>query len=407
VTTPDALRAAFDDFEAAGRETRAMIEATDRFSSYPEHRVQAYVSLAEARSMAYTFAIATRTDVPRLHAQTSWHATTTSLGQNCQDMRYAIVLLDGARTYRLRGHLGEQRLALWQVHSHVMGHPDSREIGNYDLTEIAGPDGTVDILISGKERPNPWIKLDPSSSLNFVLVRRILNRITDDYGDLRIEEVDDASVDAGPGRRIEEIDADHVAERVRDAAHLLRFLIRNWAIGLYEFYLKTAGGKNRFSYIPGQQIATDLAGSSSTTYGFCVYELEPDEALIVEWDTVESAYWSWQLGDVWSNALDFINHQTTLNMDTAVVDDDGKVRAVVCDADPGVPNWLDTRGRREGVVVLRNYKERSPSVAPTARTVKLAALRDELPGATPTVSPDDRAKALLTRRTAYHDAYGE
>jgi hypothetical protein len=322
-------------------------------------------------------------------------------------MRYAIVLLDGARTYRLRGHLGEQRLALWQVHSHVMGHPDSREIGNYDLTEIAGPDGTVDILISGKERPNPWIKLDPSSSLNFVLVRRILNRITDDYGDLRIEEVDDASVDAGPGRRIEEIDADHVAERVRDAAHLLRFLIRNWAIGLYEFYLKTAGGKNRFSYIPGQQIATDLAGSSSTTYGFCVYELEPDEALIVEWDTVESAYWSWQLGDVWSNALDFINHQTTLNMDTAVVDDDGKVRAVVCDADPGVPNWLDTRGRREGVVVLRNYKERSPSVAPTARTVKLAALRDELPGATPTVSPDDRAKALLTRRTAYHDAYGE
>jgi len=403
-----ALSTAFDDFEAAGREAREWIESTDRFHAYPEHRVQAYVSLAEARSMAYTMAIAPRTDVPRLHAQTSWHATTSSLGQNCQDMRYAIVLLDGARTYRLRGHLGEQRLALWQVHSHVLGHPESQEIGNYDLTEIAGPDGTVDILVSGKEQPGPWIRLEPSSPLNFVLVRRILNRITDDYGDLRIEEVEDLSGDApGAGTRVEEIDADHVAERVTHAAHLLRFLIRDWAIGLYDFYLKTAGGKNRFSYIPGQQIATDLAGSSSTTYGFCVYELQPDEALIVEWDTVESAYWSWQLGDVWSNALDFYDFQTTLNSDQAAVDDDGKVRAVVCSSDPGVPNWLDTRGRREGVVVLRNYKEQSASVAPTARTVKLADLRDELPASTPTVAPSERTEALRARRNAYHRAFGD
>jgi hypothetical protein len=399
----DALSTAFDDFEAATAEVRQMIEATERFSSYPEHRAQAYVSLAEARAMAYSFAIAPRTDVPRLHAQGSWHATTSSLGQNCQDMRYAIVALDGSRTYRLRGHLGEQRLALWQVHSHMMGHPESREIGNYDLTEIAGPDGTVDILISGEEQPQPWIRLDPDSRLNFVLVRRILNRITDDYGDLHLDEVGGGATDA----RIEEIDPEHVAERVTYATHLLRFLIRNWAIGLYEFYLKTAGGKNLFSYIPGQQIATDLAGSSSTTYGFCVYELQPDEALIVEWDTVESAYWSWQLGDVWSNALDFVNYQTTLNSDQAVLDGDGKVRAVLCATDPGVPNWLDIRGRREGVVVLRNYKEQAASVAPTARTVKLAALRDELPGSTPTVTPADRAKVLLSRRTAYHDAFGE
>jgi hypothetical protein len=110
---------------------------------------------------------------------------------------------------------------------------------------------------------------------------------------------------------------------------------------------------------------------------------------------------------VWSNALDFINHQTTLNSDQAVVDADGKVRAVLSATDPGVPNWLDTRGRREGVVVLRNYKERSASVSPTARLVDLAALRDELPAGTPTVSPEDRAKALLARRSAYHDAYGE
>lgn len=168
-----------------------------------------------------------------------------------------------------------------------------------------------------------------------MLVRRILNRITDDYGDLRIEEVD-----GDPARGIEELDPEHIAARPNRAADLLRFLIHDWAIGLYEFYLKSAGGKNRFAYIPGQTIATDLAGSSSTTYGFCVYELEPDEALIVEWDTVESAYWSWQLGDVWSNALDFGNYQTTLNMDTAAVDDDGKAYR-----GPGTLDCLDSQAR--------------------------------------------------------------
>jgi hypothetical protein len=400
-TAEAALTEAFDDLDAAGRETRELIEATPRFATYPEHRTQAYASLAEARSMAYSFAIAPRTEQPRLHAQTSWHATTVSLGQNCPDMRYAIVLLDGSRTYRLRGRLGELRLALWQVHSHVMGHPDSAEIGNYDLAELAGPDGEVDLVISGSEGAD--IRLDPDSPLNFVLVRRILGRITDDYGDLHLEPADPSELDTRPL----EIDPAHMALRVRGAAGLLRFLARNWMVGLYEMYLRTAGGKNRFSYVPGQQIATDLAGSASTTYGFCVYELAADEALVVEWDTVESAYWSWQVGDVWSNALDFINYQTDLNAADAVVDTDGKVRAVLCDSDPGVPNWLDTRGRREGVVVLRNYKERSPSVSPTARVVKLADLRASLPPGTPTVTPEQRAERLRTRRRAYHDAFGE
>lgn len=395
------LSEAFDDFDAACRESRELVEATERFSAYPDHRAQAYISLAEARSMAYTMAIAPRTELPRLHAQTSWHATTASLGQNCGDMRYAIVLLDGARTYRLHGRLGELRLALWQVHSHVMGHPESEEIGNYDLTDLAGTDGTVDLVISGDGQAD--IRLAPGSPLNFVLVRRILGRITDDYGDLHLEEVG-AAPDA---HRPLEVEPAHAALRLRGAAGLLRFLTRNWMVGLYEFYLRSSGGKNAFSYIPGGDIATDLVGSSSTTYGFCVYELQPDEALIVEWDTVESAYWSWQLGDVWSNALDFVNYQTDLNMNEAVVDGDGKVRAVVCATDPGVPNWLDTRGRREGVVVLRNYKERTASVSPAARVVRLSDLRTELPSGTATVTPEQREQVLRQRRADYHAAYGE
>lgn len=397
----DRLAAAYDEFEAAERDSRKLIESTPRFAAYPDHRAQGYASLAEARSMAYSWAIASRTEHARLHAHTSLYSTVSSLGQPCQDMRYAVSVLDGRRTYRLQGRLGECRLALLQMHNRIMGHPDSHEIGNYDLTDLAAADGTIDVLVSGDPQADgPCIRLDPDSEHNFVLARRIVATITDDPGELRLVEQTEPD-------GLSEIDLHHMADRVGWAADLLRYLVRDWAVGLYDLYLGKAGGlKNRFSYIPGKDLA-DRGGSATNTYGFCVYELAPDEALLLEWEPVESAYWSWQLGDVWSNALDFFNYQTDLNMNTAALDADGKVRVVVCASDPGVPNWLDIRGRREGVVVFRNYKERSESSAPTARTIGLSRLREELPPGTPLTSADERADVLAARRLAYRRAFGE
>jgi hypothetical protein len=395
----EALAGAFENFEAAGRETREMIEATDRFRNHPEHRAQAYVSLAEARAMAYSFAIAPRLYDPTLHTHTSWHYTRSSLGQNCQDMRYGITLLDGDATYRLSGRLGELKLALFQVQSHVMGQPDAEEIGNYDLHDYAGGDGTFDLVISAEEQPGSWIRLNPGS-LNFVIVRRILAAITDDPGEMRLERT------GGPDPTTE-TDPNTVAERLNMAADLLRFFVREWCVALYDTYIKAAGGKNRFALIEGEELASDTLGSPSTTYGLSVYELEPDQALIVEWDPPDSAYWSFQIGDVWSNALDFANYQTHVGMKTAAIDNDGRVRAVVSHTDPGVPNWLDTRGRREGTVVMRNYRAKGETVAPTMEVVPLAKIRDALPEGTPTITVEERAEALRRQRADYLAAFGD
>src|SRR5262245_44269455 len=271
----EALAEAFENFEAAGRETREMIEATDRFRNHPEHRAQAYVSLAEARAMAYTFAVAPRLDDPTLRSHAGWHYTLFSLGQNCQDMRYGITLLDGDATYRLTGRLGELKLALFQVQSHVMGHPDAAEIGNYDLHDHADGDGSFDLVISADEQPGNWIRLNPGS-LNFVIVRRILAAITDDMGEMRLERI-------GGREPAPETDPDSVAERLNLAAGLLRFFVREWCVALYDTYIKAARGKNRFALIEGEALASDVLGSPSTVYGLSVYELEPDEALLVEW----------------------------------------------------------------------------------------------------------------------------
>lgn len=394
------LTDAFDDLRAAVEEGRKLIESTPRFTDRPDHRAQAYVSLAEAQAMAYALAIAPRPDHPRVHGQTSWHSTIFSLGTNCGDFRYGAAVLDGRCTYRIHGRIGQLKLGLIQVQNRVMGHPDSHEIGNYDLVELAGPDGTFD-LIAGPDVPEgEGVRLDPESATNFLLIRRILGAITDDPGDWIITRT------AGPSPA-SETDPEFVAERLHAGADLLRFITRNWCVGLYDLYINAAGGKNSFAHIAGKELSTNIVGSPSTTYGLGVYDITEDEALLVEWQPPDTTYWSFQVGDVWSNATDFMHYQSDLNMNTARLDPDGVLRAVVSAEDPGVPNWMDHRGRREGVLIMRNYGARGESPAPTMRPVPLADVRKHLHSGSPTVTAEQRREALAARRAAYRTAYGE
>jgi hypothetical protein len=397
---PGALATAFDAFEAAGREVRAMVEATPRFQEHPEHRAQAYVSLAEAQAMAYNLVIWPRLDHPPILSHSSWHSTIYSLGQNCPDFRYGGALFDGRASYRLQGRVGALKLLLIQIQSPTMGHPDSREIGNYDLCELAGADGAFDVPVSAEADGTTGIRIEPDAPLNFGLIRRILGSIADDPGELRLVRVDGPPLPA-------ETDEAAIAERVHAAAGMLRFIVGDWVIGLYDLYIKAAGGKNRFAHIAGGELATNVVGSPSTTYGLSVYEIAPDEAVLVEWEPPDSAYWSFQVGDVWSNAMDFFNYQTDLNMHTMRVDSDGRIRAVVSHDDPGIANWMDTRGRGEGTVVMRNYRARGESSAPTMRVVKAAELPGLLPDGTARVSSAERAAALAARQVMFRTAYGD
>jgi hypothetical protein len=397
----DRLAEAYDHFITVGREMRELIEATPRFTDHPEHRAQAYATLAEATAQAYAQTIAPHPGTSRLHAQTAWHSTIFGVGGNCQDFKYGITLLDGRQTYRLRGRIGAAKLCLFQIQSGVQGTPGIRTLGNYDLHDFADADGNFEAVLSAKEHDGTWFPLDGDSATNYVMVRRILGSIADDSGELAIEAID------GP-QPAPETDPDAMAERFDLGADLLRFFVTEWAIGLSDLYLKVAGGHpNVIGLLPGAALGDAMAGSPSTTYGFGCFDLAHDEALIIEWEPPDSAYWSFQVLDVWSNPLDFTNYQTGLNMETIRLDTDGRVRMVISAADPGVPNWLDTRDRGQGQMIVRNYRARGEATTPKTRLVKLADVRTELPFDTPEVTPEQRAEALRSRRAAYLAAFGD
>jgi hypothetical protein len=51
------------------------------------------------------------------------------------------------------------------------------------------------------------------------------------------------------------------------------------------------------------------------------------------------------------------------------------VRVVIAARDPGLPNWLDTDGHREGMMIFRLSRSDSPPPAIETGLVRIDALR--------------------------------
>jgi hypothetical protein len=129
-----------------------------------------------------------------------------------------------------------------------------------------------------------------------------------------------------------------------------------------------------------------------------VFDINADEALIYETEVPKQCrYWNIQLTDMLYNMLDSTNRQTTLNGYTALLDKDGKFRAVISAADPGVPNWLDNAGYKKGTMVGR-WTECSSAPVPVITKVNVADVRKYLPADTPLVNAEQRNASIRMRR---------
>lgn len=391
------LQQAWNEYRQAVETARQAIENRPLFAR-PEQKSPGYRCLFEAQAMAYNWAIAPRTDHPRIVSHTIWSTYYFTLAGNCTDFIYSALFLDGRRRYRLRGRFGEVRLLLLQVFNRSMGSEGARCLSNHELPKPQpGADDRIDIVLSAEQREGNWIALDATSRYNVVLIRRLMADWFDDKGELEIEALD-------PPIPYENSGDAALAERISTAGGFIKFVIQEWCIKLVDRFVARAGRPNAWVNIAGEQMAA-MGGSATCNYAFLVYELDPDEALIIEMDVPSnSAFWSFQLFDVWSKSLDFMHAQTDVNMQRAWIDTDGRVRAVISLSDPGVANWLDSAGQTEGFCAMRNYlAETLPE--PSLKRVKLSELRSHLPAETRFLSAEERCAALRHRRRGLSHLY--
>jgi hypothetical protein len=132
------------------------------------------------------------------------------------------------------------------------------------------------------------------------------------------------------------------------------------------------------------------------------FELEPDEALVLEFEPPKGVYWSISLGNPWLETIHYGRHQSSLNGHQTVEDPDGVVRFVLSERDPGVANWLDTAGFSNGAMLLRCVRTETAPV-PSTRVVKADDVLSTLPAETTLTTPVVGALIIAARRRAVHE----
>ena len=83
------------------------------------------------------------------------------------------------------------------------------------------------------------------------------------------------------------------------------------------------------------------------------YQLAEDEVAVVTIAKGQARYTGFQVVDPWTIASDARKFQTSLNNTQATPDRDGNYTYVISPTDPGVANWLDTTGLRDGFGIVR------------------------------------------------------
>jgi hypothetical protein len=141
------------------------------------------------------------------------------------------------------------------------------------------------------------------------------------------------------------------------------------------------------------------------------FDLAEDEAIIVTTRDADARYSSVQVTNPWVVMPENVRDATlSFNNNQVAPNPDGSVTYVVSRRDPGVANWIDTGGLRQGFVVFR-WEFVPPGADPKRmltgyRRVKLADLSRELPAETPRLDAKGRAAQIAARPAAYDQRLG-
>jgi len=140
-------------------------------------------------------------------------------------------------------------------------------------------------------------------------------------------------------------------------------------------------------------------------WGFAVagrFKINKDEAWVITLNPKGAKYLGFELADPWLASLEYIQHSSSLNITQAKPDMYGNYTYVIAAVDPGIHNWLDTRGLTEGSLFIRwqaftdNVKAIDDAIV-KQQVVKLANLDQALPGDIAKETPES-GKDILTER---------
>jgi hypothetical protein len=306
-------------------------------------------------------------------------------GMECPDCLYTRATLRGGEHYRLIGNRGTARYVGLQTMNGIASTANAL----VDELTVAG-DGSFEVALSAEEQDGNWMRIEGQHPT--LTVRHFFyDWDTETPSSLRLERV------GGPAKR-DPVTVDPDVTVPRQLVALGDFVHDN-----LDFFLQFGAAPPANGFLPPiDRTAIGAAAENKPVIGR--WELEPDQALVLEVEPPQGVYWSFSLGNPWWETIHYGRHQSSLNAHQAVVDPDGRVRVVVCRPDPGIANWLDTAGFSNGAMILRCVRT-STAPIPNCRIVALDDIDSVLHPDTARITTEERASVLERRRRAVHERF--
>lgn len=403
--TPDdaPLRAAWqhfcDQLRAAGDQV-----FKEHNPAHPLQRADAFRFLTQNLGQAFDLALETKdTRFPLLHA---FCTPTRKLGGDAADFTYRQAWIDGGHCYRVSGNIGTARFLNFTVQGPrparqpATGWPslhepfgDIPEANLFKHQLATDDDGNFELFIGGEQRDGNWLPTTPGSRKLFI--RQGFDSWEETPAQLTIERVDMAEPRPLPTPAA-------LIEAMQWAGDFLTGMMRDWPDHPYQY----SGGvvdPHCLNQFPPERTANsaDDAKRGRLAAHMC-WALQPDEALIVEFDA-HDGFWMVSLGGAFMNSFDYLYRPVSYTPARAPADRDGKVRLILSHDDPGCRNWLDTQGFAAGNLTYRNLMSTATTQFAT-RLVKRAELAAALPDH-PRVSPAERTAELHRRFASIRRRY--
>jgi hypothetical protein len=288
------------------------------------------------------------------------HETIKIVAEN-PDNLYLGASIDGRHDYRIWGTRGQARWLSFNTFAGAGFGGGTRGTGTtlHERELAIGPDGSFELILSQRQHPGNWLRLEPDTR-SLTVRQTFLDKRRDRPAELHIERL---GADGAPPPPL---DPAHLYRALLGAARYVRSVTEIGA----SWTRRQAAHPNVFANV--QQDDTFKFKDPQITWNQAYFELGPDDALWIEFLPPPCDYWMIALHNFWTETLDYRYHRITLNNHSAKLEPDGSARFVIAQRDPGHPNWLDPAGHARGIVGVRWVGENVPNVIPRTRLVRPA-----------------------------------